>query len=53
MTEHCSSGQQDKDDPDELVGSGKNGLLEGKSVLDPLAVVALEEMIVLDHPDRH
>jgi len=35
------------------MGSRKNGLLEGQAVFDPFAVVALEEIIDLDHPDRH
>jgi hypothetical protein len=36
MTEHRSSGQQNKDDPDELIGGRKNGLFEGQAVFDPL-----------------
>jgi len=35
------------------MGSRKNGLLEGQAVFDPFAVVALEEIIELDHPNRH
>ena len=35
------------------MSGGKNGLFEGKSVLDPLTVIALEEIIELDHPNRH
>ncbi len=53
MTEQRFPGQQGKDDPDELVSSGKNGLLEGQPVFDPFTVIALEEIIELDHPDRH
>jgi hypothetical protein len=53
MTEHSSSGQQDKDDPDELVGSREYGLLEGQPVFDLFAVIAFEEIIELDHPNLH
>ncbi len=35
-TEHRSSGEQNKDDPDELMGGRKNSLLEGQAVFDPL-----------------
>ena len=31
-------GQEDKDDPDEFMGSRKNGLLEGQAVLDGFVV---------------
>jgi hypothetical protein len=35
-TEHRSSCQQNKDDPDELMGGRKNSLFEGQAVFDPL-----------------
>jgi len=35
------------------VGSGENGLLEGQPVFDPFTIMAFEEIIELDHPDRH
>jgi hypothetical protein len=53
MTERCFTGQQDKEDPDEFVGSGENSLLEGKPVFDPFAVIDFEEIIELDNPERH
>jgi hypothetical protein len=53
MTEQRFPGQQDKDDPDELVGGGKNSLFEGQPVFDSFTIIAFEEIIELDHPDRH
>jgi hypothetical protein len=40
MAKHCSAGQPDKDDPDELVGSSKNGFFEEKSVPDPRSIAS-------------
>src|SRR5512137_2938794 len=35
------------------MSGGQYGLLKRQAVSDPFAVVALEEIIELDHPDRH
>jgi hypothetical protein len=46
-------GEHGKNDPQKLMGSGKDRFFEGKPILGPFLIVVSETIIELDDPDGH